>query len=418
MNDLEDRLRRTLRTAAEQAPPSPVDLTWRVATRRRNRRAQIFTVAVAAITVAAAVAAPAIFLDPPPVTPAVTDATPANSPDSLDVEFAPSLKKVWPAAVREIPTKLPNGRKFQPLFFLGDGTMLVSTESSFEKADMLASYDLATGETKDLVRVITPANAELFAHEFTTGSGLIAWATARSAGDRVIAEIWTAPVTGGEATVLGSIDDQSKGEGGPVRGLTVVGDAVYWSTGGSGGVWRLPLTGGVPPAAVPGTEGYQMFDYPWVGKPDEYRRNTYTELLNVQTGETRTAVVDDEESWVCGLTRCVGDLPGEPDGARPPRLAATRLRDGSAQRTFPPLNAGAHTLIAMDRFTLLMMSDPVQGTVGMALVDLVSGEMADLGLRPGTGGGFSYHGFQRADSDMYAYELKDKLIVVDLKAIE
>ncbi|GAA0991800.1 hypothetical protein GCM10009555_079730 [Acrocarpospora macrocephala] len=418
MNDLEDRLRRTLRTAAEQAPYAPVDLTRRVTGRRRDRRAQILTVAAAAIAVAAAVAAPVVFLDPAPVRPAVMDATPSSSPDLSGVEFPPSIQQVWPKAIHEIPAELPNGRKFQPLFFLDAGKVLVSTESSFEKVDMLASYDLATGETKDLVRVITPANAELFASEFTAGSGVIAWTTSRRAGDQLIAEIWTAPVTGGEASVLGSINDVGEAEGGAVHGLSVAGDSVYWSTGGTGGVWRLPLTGSVPAAQVPGTEGYHMFDYPWVGKPDEYSRSSYTELLNVESGETRTAVGNENEGWVCGLTRCVGDLPRESDGAGPPTLTATRLRDGSAQRTFPALSGGGHTMITMDRFTFLMIDDPGAGTVGMALTDLVSGEMADLGLRPNADGSFSYHAFRSPDSDLYAYALKGKQIIVDLKAIE
>ncbi|MEO3856048.1 hypothetical protein [Acrocarpospora sp. B8E8] len=326
------------------------------------------------------------------------------------------LQQVWPEAIHEIPAELPNGRKFQPLFFLGAGKVLVSTESSFEKVDMLASYDLATGETKDLVRVITPANAELFASEFTAGSGVIAWTTARRAGDQLIAEIWTAPVTGGEASVLGSINDVKEAEGGAVHGLTVDGDAVYWSTGGTGGVWRLPLTGGVP-AQVPGTEGYHMFDYPWVGKPAVYSRSSYADLLNVQSGETRTAVGNENEGWVCGLTRCVGDLPRESDGASLP-AATTRLRDGSAQRTFPALSGGGHSLITMDRFTLLMINNPGGGTVGMALTDLVSGEVADLGLRPNADSSFSYHAFRSPDSDLYAYALKGKQIIVDLKAIE
>ncbi|GAA0409219.1 hypothetical protein Acor_61690 [Acrocarpospora corrugata] len=227
--------------------------------------------------------------------------------------------------------------------------------------------------------------------------------------------------------MLASVDTDGRTEGSALYGLSVAGNDLYWSTAGDGGgVWRLPLTGGAPPSRVPHTFGFHLFSYPWVGSPNEYQRTPsgpspfgvfpplFGSLLNVQTGEFRTASVPAEVSfWACGLTRCVGNLPPGPGDQRQP--AATRLRDGSDERVFPWMSA-MNAQIALDRFTILTVSDEDQRLVGAALVDLVTGDAADLGLRQ-EGGGIAVSALH-ADTDMYAYELKDKMIIVDLKKIE
>ncbi|WP_214110706.1 hypothetical protein [Acrocarpospora catenulata] len=438
MNDLEERLRRTLRTAARQLPPAPPELT---APRRRFRF--VYPLAAAA-TAAATVTAAVLFAPGTPggdgtitARPPSATAGPSRSPE---VEYPPPLAEVWPDAVREIPNRLPNGKKFHALLFLDDGKLLVNTEASFEKADMLASYDLATGETRELVRVPTLPKTTMYASHFTTGEGRILWVTARRDGGRHIAEIWSAPVTGGQATVLGTVDDDSRGESGSIYNLTVADGAAYWSKGGDGGLWRLPLDGGAP-QRVPGTDGYHLYAYPWLGRPDEYAAGgepAFGELLNFRTGERRQSGIDvrepekvevedsngqkrvvsrqDERSswWSCGLTRCVGQQ-NEPEEA-----AVLQLRGNPERQVIPHLSVMGPPAIALDRFVLLeLKSDLASGSrmMGQVMVDLETGKTADLGLRPAEDGTFSSTAFQGGDTDMYAYGLNGKIVIVNLKAI-
>ncbi|WP_155350486.1 hypothetical protein, partial [Acrocarpospora pleiomorpha] len=203
------------------------------------------------------------------------------SPDRVRVAtgvpgLPPPLKDVWPEAVHELPMRLPDGKPYQPILFLDRDRMLIKVE----KAGLLASYDLRTGEVKDLVRLQT----EIPASDFTLGSGTIVWWTSRLDRDGRVVDIWTAPVTGGKATLRASarpdaivkdprlqVASSAMASTDSFTGLSVAGENIYWSSGNAG-LWRLPLTGGAPPATVPDTAGYHLLSYPWMGRPDHWGR--------------------------------------------------------------------------------------------------------------------------------------------------
>ncbi|GIH23287.1 hypothetical protein Aph01nite_15970 [Acrocarpospora phusangensis] len=263
--------------------------------------------------------------------------------------------------------------------------------------------------------------------DIAVGSATIVWRTTRNESAGQVTDIWTAPITGGEATLRASTPS-----GGPVddpelltsssalvstdsfEGLSVAGDNIYWSTTNAG-LWRLPLTGDTPPAPVPETAGYHLLSYPWIGKPDLFGRPkreapapVFGKLLNVETGETRTAAVPpDTQSWTCGLTRCMGPLPGDKDGI-------TQSRDGSAQRSLPSMDTASAT-IAQDRFSVLRMHGKDRKALAVVLVDLQTGETGLVGHRD-TPTGLARHTLTH-HSDLYSYSLNNKLIVIDLRAI-
>ncbi|GAA1000821.1 hypothetical protein GCM10009555_104380 [Acrocarpospora macrocephala] len=348
-------------------------------------------------------------------------------------DLPPPLTDVWPEAVRELPLRLPNGKLYTPILFLDRDRMLIKSQSGVEKADLLSSYDLRTGEVKELARLVARPEMVRPASDFAVGSGTIVWRTVRRERGDHVTDIWTAPVTGGAATVRATTrPDRLRGDlllhasssatayADPFHGLSVAGGNVYWSSA-TAGLWRLPLTGGAPPARVPGTAGYHLLAYPWMAWPDQFGRPlrisspsptpavlpAYGELLNVETGQTRTAVIPP--SWTCGLTRCLGPLPGSRD-----QDAATQSRDGSAQRRLPSLGTMGAT-IAQDRFSVLRVYGEPHKVVAVALVDLKTGEAGLVGMR-GVENGLARQTFSH-DSDLYHFKQNGKMIIVDLRAI-
>ncbi|GAA0419234.1 hypothetical protein Acor_28920 [Acrocarpospora corrugata] len=339
----------------------------------------------------------------------------------------PPPSEVWPEAVHELPLRLPDGNPYQPILFLDRDRMLIKVE-----AGLLASYDLRTGEVKDLVRL----RKEIRASGFAVGSGAIVWWTSRRDRDGQVVDIWTAPITGGKAAVRASARPDGLVKDPRLQvlssalvsmdsfsGLSVAGGNIYWSSVNAG-LWRLPLAGGAPPAPVPGTAGYHLLSYPWMGRPDEWgrplppgqatpgdtNRPVFGDLLNIETGETSTAVIPpDTHSWTCGLTRCMGPLPGNSG-----ENGAAQSRDGSAQRRLPSMET-QNAAIARDRFSILRVYGTGHRVEAVALVDLKTGEAGLVGRR-GVGDGLA-RGQLFHHTDLYSYRLNDKMIIVDLRAI-
>jgi hypothetical protein len=395
--DLENDLTRVIGRAAESAPQAPSDLPTQVMGRSRRRRTRTLAsvtalAASAVVVVAGGVAlsvrglqeAPQVAVEPAPAPSAERDTMPGP------------VEQVWPDAVRKIPAKLPEGRKLRPVIFLDDRTLLMQTWASHEKADALYAYELDTDLTRKITDIRTPKG--VFASAFTAGAGRIFWQTIEDTRTR----LWSVPVAGGEPAAVPTDTPIRQG----ADKLTVTGDRLAFSAFRGGGVFTVPLDGGaVTPVENAGR--HHILSWPWVGTPGEYTPDeepSFEELYNVETGELSKALVRPGDRYVrCGVTTCVGvNAAGKP---------FFRLRDGSQERE---LREGALHGLSQDRFMTVRLPRPAQGE---ALVDLVTGKSGDLGLRPDAKGQMVSVQPGITNDRLVWYELKDKLVIIDLARI-
>ncbi|GII02862.1 hypothetical protein [Planobispora takensis] len=413
-NDLEADLRAALGHAAERAPRAPGALSAHVVARSRRRtRGRALVAAAAAVLVAGGIGVAVRGAGDDPASPAVDPARTASaevtqsapSPSQEAAELPEPVEKVWPDAVWKIPAELPGGRKFHPLSFIDDRTLLLETWESFEKADAIYAYELDGGRTRKITDIRTPKG--VFASGHTVGDGLVVWQTIDEGdGDETkgtrVTRFWSVPLGGGTPREIGT--DR------PVRGrgdeLAVTGGRLAFSLH-EGGVFTVPLGGGtVEP--VPGAERHHILRWPWVGTPGEYTPDTETsfeELLNAETGERNTAVVRPGERFVrCGVTTCAG--------SRPDGTAFHRMRDGSRERDLP--GGVAFTGLAADRFETVNLPMPPGGEY---LHDLVTDKSGDLGIRPDAKGESISVQPGLGDGRLVSYPLGDEYVIIDLARI-
>jgi hypothetical protein len=362
--ELEIALRRTLNDAAERAPKAPPDIGLGPRTRRApggySRMALV--AAAVAVAVGGATLGGRTLLSGEHSS-GTTAKHPAASPalHRPKKTKVPPIEQVWPKAAHRIPNTLPNGHAFQPQALIDDHTLLVSTESSFEKSDALYAYDLRTHHTRLITQVITPPKTKLFASGFTAGSGYAVWWLAGDYGT----EIWAVSLSGGQAHLV------SRTPHAPSQ-LAVSGGKAIWSAGGTGGVYQAPIGGGAA-QEVPGSGSMHILAWPWVGSP-AHRMGAITKgiqfskIKNVLTGETRSAKLTDKTAWSCGLTWCVGNGPNF--------VTEAQRRDGSGRRAIPEVEPTSLLPPSLDRFVITF---PSGGTI--AVYDLRTGRMGDLRIK-------------------------------------
>ncbi|WP_020579305.1 hypothetical protein [Actinopolymorpha alba] len=326
MRRLENELVTTLERAAGRAPmPEPGFLDQLERRYKRKRRSRVAAVAAATALVVTGSAVGLGLLGGSGVT---STLAPAGQPASPPARQAVTggiepVEKVWPAAVHTIPNRLPDGRKFQPQTMIDDQTVLVSAQSSFEKAKELWAYDIVAKTARKVTDISTPADAKIFASNFTIGEGHVAWWLGRSSGRKHSIELWAAPLAGGEAHRVATL---SKGAG--VEKIQVIDQKVVWSVGG-GGVYEAPLSGG-DATLIPGTTKFALVAWPWVGSPVTKRESwsgappdaiVHRTLRNLKTGEERVAT-DRDGAWTCAVRWCQGQVDG----------TFIQRRDGSQRR--------------------------------------------------------------------------------------
>lgn len=430
-DELEDALKGALRTASQDAPAVAPDLLDRLAHRHRaRRRRRALSAGAAAAAVVMAVGGTNLLLRPGDD----RGATPltGKSPTPMPTAKLPRPEPIPKAAVQTVPRTLPNGRRYTVHVALSPTSLLVTTESSFEKADRVWAYDLRTRRATKITDVVVPSGSTTFASDFTVGDGQIAWWLEYKAGRRFFTEIWAAPLAGGAARKVVSLNAASDA-GGSMGNLVVGGGMVRWSQGAFGegadkGVYEAPLAGG-PVRMMPGTEGHRILAWPWIGTPGRTSSKvgeiTYRRLRNVETGKVLDAEVPKAEvTWDCGITWCFGGgatgiiYRGEGPGSYVVR------RDGTAARMFVgrgvDLFRGQHSLY--DRFLPQLIPGGKKNTSKVALYDLVSGRLLELGTTedgdmPGGIPGVRAAGTGPA-LDRYAiWETKGSIKVVDLAAI-
>ncbi|MET8384140.1 hypothetical protein ABZV14_14185 [Streptosporangium canum] len=436
MTDLEDKLSRVLSGAADRAPQAPAGLTAAVKARHHRRRARTTAVlAAAAVVVVAggagtAVSALRATAAPHPAAGATGEATPSAG------ELPPPVEKVWPQAVHKIPAKLPDGRAYYPQLLLDDRTLLVMTGVPDGNRQFLWSYDLETGEPRQIAEIPPTKGSAIFADGVAAGGGnIVWWASYKEAGGPRVARIWTVPVAGGRPRPVTDVPLGNVMKQGHINGLTVAGSDVVFAYE-KGGVYRVPLSGGRP-QPVKGAERHHVLQWPWVGV--HHGKAIFSELLNAETGERRDAVRKADEEVRCGVERCAGmavryktikverprDRSGKeikcgtrrcPDTERVQTVLRrfVRDRDGSGERELPA-NFQTGDDAGLERFFKVDVLGPGDQRV-LTLYDADTGRSADLGVRPDAKGvtAIPDGGLDR----LMTYPIKNEMYVLDLAAIK
>jgi hypothetical protein len=388
----EEDLIRTLRTAADQAaqpPVAPGSLAHAVAARRRARRfrqrAQVALAAAAVVIVAGGTAAvlsggggqvrPAVTVDEPTVKEVFPQVKPAG--------------EVWPGAVVKMPTKATDGWKYRPVTGISPTEVLVTAESSFEKAGRLEVYDTSTGTARVVGEMPAPEGVKgYFSQAVEAGEKYYAWYGTTPNNSDAWADFWILPREGGTARQIGEV----AGDLSHVERIGVTDDHLVWSVR-KGGVYRIPLTGGTP-EKIDGTDGLHLTSWPLAAgyAPGERGAKNQNRVVNLETGQsTAIEAAPGTTRLTCATDWCFG--------AQRDRTVVQRI-DGSDQKQLPEGMEFFGGELLGERFALVSppaVGDPAEGYIPVKMVyDPVTGQIGGV-HRSFPEGGTSY-GFGTSSS--------------------
>ncbi|MET7334843.1 hypothetical protein [Nonomuraea sp. NPDC005650] len=349
----ENELTDAFRSAAERVPQE-VDLLAALASRRRRRhqrRMQILAAgAVVAVLGGGAVGIRGVFsgggqagvsaASPTDMTVSVTTMPPSVALSPPARSKVVDAGKLWPGAVFTMPAKNADGWRYRPITALSATEVLLSAESSFEKAGKFEVYDSATGKSRVVTRVPrTPGFDRYFPQTATTDGQSLAWFAYGEKDGAAVREIWTVPLAGGKPRLLGTFT----GKHAQIDAISVDGDHVYWSEL-SGGVWSIPVAGGEA-ARVPGGDGLHLMKWPYAvdvaGGGEGHERNQ-TKLVDLaRATQTEIKAPASAQGLRCGLSWCFGRNGQESfvqylDGTN--TIALDGLGDPSTLTRFPILD--------------------------------------------------------------------------------
>ncbi|CNF51591.1 Uncharacterised protein [Mycobacterium tuberculosis] len=369
-DELDTAVRGALTAAAREAPAVPAGLLERVeAGHRRRRRRRTGAAALAVAVVLGGTGAAGALLrsgDRPPPAAAAGELKPVPR---TGLGTPVKVRDRWPDAVRSVPGRLPNGRELHPVELLDGDRLVGATWSALQRPDKLWSYDLGTGRAGVITDIVVPRGSKIFASDFAIGGDRVIWWLSYRVDGRDTVEIWAAPIAGGAAHKIAGMP------GSDVSTLLVDGDTIVW--GMSGGVYQMPLSGGVP-AKIPGSGGFGIISWPWLGSPASPGREAgdieYRSLWNVRTGERRKALLAPFTApWSCGVVWCVA--------GRPDLGTAVQRRDGKAGRVLPDGFMAFMTGVVYGRFVPYLPDGPA--TKNHVLYDADTGTLLDTGIRRG-----------------------------------
>ncbi|MEV0597265.1 hypothetical protein [Nonomuraea cavernae] len=413
----EDELIGALRQAAARAPEP--DLLAGVSARRRRRtrrRARVLAVAAAVAVVVTGTAVTrsvlsirggeeaAVTVTPPE---AVVTPSPLTTIPGLPRASRPekaAARKLWPEALFTMPARNSDGWRYRPITGISATEVLLSAESSFERAGRIEVYDAGTRRARVVTEVpLRQGLKKSYVQSVTVGTANIAWfASGEQADGTMVRDIWTAPLAGGEARLLAT----RTGQDADLDAISLDGDHVVWSEL-DGGVWRLPLAGGTP-ERIPGSDGLHLIEWPWASDATERVGDlapNQGKVVNLADGHTTSlSAPPGMRALRCGAVWCYGrgergtwgTLVYRLDGAGTPRFV---LLDTSLGNSLYPI---------LDRFL----------SVGPSVYDLETGKLVTTD-NPGSwyGGGTSsepstilYWGTTKADKP-------DRYWVLNLAAV-
>ncbi|MDP4500413.1 TolB family protein [Nonomuraea turcica] len=368
----EDELAGALRAAATRAPEAG-DLLKAVAMRKRRRqrrRTQAMAIACAAAVIGVGLATRSLFsgwaADPVIAPPSNVLPTPTRtvtvSPEALrPAPNAMAADKVWPKAVFTMPAKNADGWRYRPITSLSATKVLLSAESSFERAGKIEVYDSATRKSRVVTEVPrTPGLKDYIPQTMTTDGKTIAWFSFGRKNGMRLREIWTVPLTGGKPRLVTTLT----GERAEIDAIAIDGDRIVWSE--PGGVWEIPIAGGVP-EQIPGGAGLHLLTWPWAGDvaagPGTGDRNQ-TKMVDLSSGTAlQIAVRPGTKGLRCGPSWCFG---------RNPKGGFVHRVDGTETRAVKGSDFGHRMSLTpiLDRFVPLSSS----------VYDIATGKMATVGM--------------------------------------
>ncbi|GAA3396651.1 hypothetical protein [Cryptosporangium minutisporangium] len=364
MPDLEEDLSRLFRQVAGSASAPGAELVRDVERRYTRRRgtltALVAGVAVLVVLVGGMGAVRVVGDDPRPSKP-ITPA--ADGP----------VTEVWPTALRRVPLTLPNGKQYSFAGLLPDGRFVVSTLGGFEKIDALWVWDPDAGTAEKVVTLADRPEGRAFTQRILVDDDWVVWSIDYLDADSNAraSEVWAMPVT----TLAPKRVAEWSGKN--VRGpfdLALTDGVVRWRS--LDGIGEVPLSGGTP-RVLPGTQGYGVVSWPWIGSPPPLTRESQGKMVygtqrNLVTGERRVAKTPTAKNFdgSCSVTWCV---------YRGKQYTSSRF-DGSDRRTYSDVleSPGMDGGIIRDRYLLLQ---PHMGTpkARLVVVDLTNNRQVVLG---------------------------------------
>jgi hypothetical protein len=213
---------------------------------------------------------------------------------------------IWPDALFTMPAKTADGMRYRPIAALSATEVLLSAESSFERAGRFEIYDSSSGKTRVVTEV--PKNPDLRGYITQTatvdGRNMVWFSFGRQADGTPVRDIWTAPLAGGQARLVTT----RTGPDASIDAIAVNGDRVVWSLV-QGGVWEVPLAGGTP-SRFPDSDGLHLIRWPWAGDagigPGD-RKRVQTKVVDLTNGYVSEVVTQEgvTDLW-CAPFWCFG----------------------------------------------------------------------------------------------------------------
>lgn len=372
---------------ADRAPMEPSGLTGAIERRfvRRRRRRWTAATLTAVIVVGLTIAVPALGLRGG--SPAWRLATPGAVPPPID--------QVWPGTVIVRPTEPLDG--YAPIVIMPiDPTHLLISVDGLSRTGItdpehappvpVAVYDTVQQTYHDVTSIPQGLSYEIDA--LAVSDHWLVWAKRADHDDG--SEIYKAPLAGGPATLLGTVDLVHGG-----AGLYATDTDIYWTASAPNyGVMRQPLGGG-PAEPVPGAEGMSLLypRSPWAAlvttngrrsgqlHPGEDLYVTH-ELRNVVTGQDiKVRMPPRTTSLQCTPQLCVGNA------ATRSETGAFIQRPDGADRSPLPLGKGDPVMAypAAGRTLLLVLHSGADGeTSSCVVLDPTTGRAASIPAVAGT----------------------------------
>ena len=337
MNDRDEaELIRTLARAAEAAPEPAGDLVGTIHRRRRQRTRRRVQSALAVAGMIAMigggtavargtfsngggegqVVSKATATSPSAEHSPTSTASPTGRPRGTVVRPA---AEVWPSAVSKVPVQATDGWRYRPVTGLSATKLLLTAESSFEKAGRLEVYDTTTRTSTVLANMPAAGVKGYFVQGYEVGADSIAWWGSTPNNSDQWVDFWVMPRSGGTPQRVGEVT----GDLARVERIGVTSDSFVWSLT-IGGVYHMPIGGGAP-ERIKGTEGLHLLSWPLavdVGRKENGSLDkNQTRVVDLETGRvTQGKAPDGVKSFRCGPIWCFGESEDGGPGAEAGRF--------------------------------------------------------------------------------------------------